>query len=225
MNDFSLSSLRSLHRFLGEKSRRSIFALLTRPPMRTCSCSCFSLSGFIAWKKSSHATRISGNLRLRNDSIVIVSYLPEKPGLEMVKIAFLHPDLGIGGAERLVVDAALALKSKKHDVRLFTAHHDPKHCFSETRDGQLDVTCVGDWLPRRIADRCYALCAFIRMMFVALYAISAGRFDVFVCDQVSACIPLLRLFSPSSKVLFYCHFPDKLLAKRDTSLKVRRRGH
>ncbi|XP_065834826.1 alpha-1,3/1,6-mannosyltransferase ALG2-like [Oscarella lobularis] len=138
----------------------------------------------------------------------------------MVKIAFLHPDLGIGGAERLVVDAALALKSKKHDVRLFTAHHDPKHCFSETRDGQLDVTCVGDWLPRRIADRCYALCAFIRMMFVALYAISAGRFDVFVCDQVSACIPLLRLFSPSSKVLFYCHFPDKLLAKRDTSLKA-----
>ena len=28
----------------------------------------------------------------------------------MVKVAFLHPDLGIGGAERLVVDAAVALQ-------------------------------------------------------------------------------------------------------------------
>ncbi|XP_041097605.1 alpha-1,3/1,6-mannosyltransferase ALG2-like [Polyodon spathula] len=30
----------------------------------------------------------------------------------MVNVVFLHPDLGIGGAERLVVDAALALRSK-----------------------------------------------------------------------------------------------------------------
>ena len=34
----------------------------------------------------------------------------------LMKIAFLHPDLGIGGAERLVVDAAVALKQKGHDV-------------------------------------------------------------------------------------------------------------
>lgn len=37
--------------------------------------------------------------------------------------------------------------------------------------------------------------------------------DVFFIDQLSACIPLLRLLYPKAKVLFYGHFPDRLLAK------------
>ena len=32
--------------------------------------------------------------------------------LRMVRVVFLHPDLGIGGAERLIVDCSLALQSK-----------------------------------------------------------------------------------------------------------------
>eukprot|EP00122_Pirum_gemmata_P019205 Pgem_evm1s17987 len=50
------------------------------------------------------------------------------------KICFVHPDLGIGGAERLVVDAAIAYQSQGHDVCFYTSHHDPTHCFSETKD-------------------------------------------------------------------------------------------
>jgi len=46
-----------------------------------------------------------------------------------MQLVFVHPDLGIGGAERLVVDAALALKSKGHRVSFITGHHDRKHCF------------------------------------------------------------------------------------------------
>jgi alpha-1,3/alpha-1,6-mannosyltransferase len=41
-----------------------------------------------------------------------------------------------GGAERLVVDAALGLKTLGHSVDIYTSHHDPKHCFDETIDGQ-----------------------------------------------------------------------------------------
>jgi hypothetical protein len=69
-----------------------------------------------------------------------------------LRVTFIHPDLGIGtwraftvrliieifrqgGAERLVVDAALALQNQGHDVAFFTSHHDPKRCFEETRDG------------------------------------------------------------------------------------------
>ena len=52
-----------------------------------------------------------------------------------MRVLFLHPDLGIGGAERLVCDAALALKAKGHKVSFFTTYHDPEHCFPETRDG------------------------------------------------------------------------------------------
>jgi len=46
---------------------------------------------------------------------------------------FVHLDLGIGGAERLVVDAGLALKNKGYEVIFFTSHHDPNHCFPETK--------------------------------------------------------------------------------------------
>lgn len=82
----------------------------------------------------------------------------------MTRIVFLHPDLGIGGAERLVVDAALALKKNGHDVSFVTTHHDPDHCFLETKDGTIPVTVVGNWLPRHILGKFFALCAYIRMV-------------------------------------------------------------
>lgn len=50
-------------------------------------------------------------------------------------IVFFHPDLGIGGAERLVVDAAVGLQNRGHKVVVFTNHCDPGHCFDECRDG------------------------------------------------------------------------------------------
>lgn len=50
-------------------------------------------------------------------------------------IVFFHPDLGIGGAERLVVDAAVGLQERGHRVVIFTNHCDPDHCFDECRDG------------------------------------------------------------------------------------------
>jgi alpha-1,3/alpha-1,6-mannosyltransferase len=53
------------------------------------------------------------------------------------KIAFFHPDLGIGGAERLIIDAAVGLQTRGHKVVIFTSHCDPNHCFEEARDGML----------------------------------------------------------------------------------------
>lgn len=47
----------------------------------------------------------------------------------------MHPDLGIGGAERLVIDAAVGLQSQGHQVTILTSHCDPSHCFEEARDG------------------------------------------------------------------------------------------
>jgi alpha-1,3/alpha-1,6-mannosyltransferase len=41
------------------------------------------------------------------------------------------------------------------------------------------------------------------------------RPDAFVVDQLSACVPLLRwICSDRHRTLFYCHFPDQLLADR-----------
>jgi hypothetical protein len=51
-------------------------------------------------------------------------------------IVFFHPDLGIGGAERLVIDAAVGLQERGHKVTIFTSHCDRSHCFEEARDGK-----------------------------------------------------------------------------------------
>lgn len=137
----------------------------------------------------------------------------------MVRVAFIHPDLGIGGAERLVVDAGLALKSRGHEVHFFTSHHDKSHCFEETRNGSLNVTSVGDWLPRHFFGCFNAFWAYLRMIYVAIYLIffSSWRMDVIICDQVSVCIPVLKL--SKARVVFYCHFPDMLLTQRKSFLK------
>jgi alpha-1,3/alpha-1,6-mannosyltransferase len=137
----------------------------------------------------------------------------------MVRVVFLHPDLGIGGAERAVIDAALALKQKNHHVEFVTAHHDPAHCFEETINGSLSVTTVGDWLPRSLFGYFYAMCAYLRMIYAAVYLVffSNIQYDCVFCDQISACIPVFKM--KRIKVLFYCHFPDLLLTQRKTFFK------
>lgn len=135
------------------------------------------------------------------------------------KVVFLHPDLGIGGAERLVVDAALALISIDYDVQFVTTHHDETHCFTETKNGTFPVTVVGDWIPRNILGRCFALCAYLRMIYAAIYLVWFSNIcpDVIFCDIVSACIPILKL--RTNKVIFYCHYPDQLLSLPGSRLK------
>ncbi|KRX12743.1 Alpha-1,3/1,6-mannosyltransferase ALG2, partial [Trichinella nelsoni] len=139
---------------------------------------------------------------------------------EKGRIAFLHPDLGIGGAERLVVDAALSLKKSGYDVCLFTSHHDLQHCFPETANGTLSVVVSGDFIPRSIFGKCNAVCAYLRMIWLGLFVLlfSKFRFDVAFVDQISVVVPLLRLFS-RGKIIFYCHFPDQLLSERSSIVK------
>ncbi|KAI9915173.1 hypothetical protein PsorP6_008325 [Peronosclerospora sorghi] len=139
---------------------------------------------------------------------------------KQLRVGFLHPDFGIGGAENLVVNAAIALQQRGVHVTVFTAHHDVTHCFDETRgDGPLaaHVRVYGDWLPRTILGKLYAFFAILRMLFVtlcvALYSID--EFDAFIVDQVSISVPFLRAMG--KPVLFYGHFPDKLLCNRSTS--------
>lgn len=47
--------------------------------------------------------------------------------------------------------------------------------------------CVGDWLPTSVFGYLHALCAYLRMIYVALYLVflSGVEYDVIFCDQVS----------------------------------------
>ncbi|KAJ1831963.1 Alpha-1,3-mannosyltransferase-like protein [Coemansia sp. RSA 2711] len=132
-----------------------------------------------------------------------------------LQIAFVHPNLGIGGAERLVVDTALALQQRGHRVAIYTLHHDPAHCFAETRDGTLDVRVVRPWLPAAVGGRLHIACTVLRSLALARRVATAReQFDVLFVDQLSAPIPLLK--HAHAHIFFYCHFPDYVQAPHAT---------
>lgn len=47
--------------------------------------------------------------------------------------------------------------------------------------------CVGDWLPTSVFGYLHALCAYLRMIYLAFYLLflSGVECDVIFCDQVS----------------------------------------
>jgi alpha-1,3/alpha-1,6-mannosyltransferase len=81
-------------------------------------------------------------------------------------------------------------------------------------------------VPAALFGRFAILCAILRQVHLVLHValftreLQALAPTAFFVDQLSAGIPLLRLLQPRPRVVFYCHFPDKLLAKRGGRLKA-----
>ena len=136
------------------------------------------------------------------------------------KIAFIHPDLGIGGAEQLVVNLCLAARKYQYQPHIFTPYH--HQSFPQTHDGTIIVHEHGSFfgiVPPTIFGKFKGLLAYIRCILCTIWLIFHQRseYDVVVADQVSVVLPLLRLFGV--KTIFYCHYPDKLLAGKRNLLK------
>lgn len=143
-----------------------------------------------------------------------------------MKVAFIHPDLGIGGAERLVLDVAVALQKKDIEVIFITNHFDKSHAFEELKNGQFPVRVIGDSIPRSICGLFQALCAYIRMFYLSLvymlFLVQHDKPDVFFVDQIPMANFVLRLYK--QKIIYYCHHPDLLATPHDTFLKKLYRG-
>lgn len=140
-------------------------------------------------------------------------------------IAFAHPDFGIGtliaciyllvgGAERWLADSVKALEYRGHTVTIYTSHHDKQHCFPESL--HMNVVVAGDFLPTNIFGKFHLTMAMIRSFFLAVYIFlfCPRQFDVIVVDQISFAVPIFKRCA--RKCLFYCHYPDKLLAPKST---------
>lgn len=81
------------------------------------------------------------------------------------------------------------------------------------------MNVYGDWLPHHIAGGGSIVFAIIRQIYaVVAMRLSFFKINVIVVDQLSASIPIIKLLFPNTLVVFYCHFPDKLLASRTGSL-------
>lgn len=161
-------------------------------------------------------------------------------GLAPSNVIIVHPDLGIGGAERLIIDVALALQNRGHRVTVYTSHRDKSHCFDEARDGTLDVRVRGNTIfPAHIGGRFHIFMAALRQLHLTVSLLSElgsratskdskeDQDDIFIVDQLPACLPFLKTFgqpqkSRTQRILFYCHFPDQLLARRDEGGSVMR---
>jgi alpha-1,3/alpha-1,6-mannosyltransferase len=138
---------------------------------------------------------------------------PDRP----LKIAFVRPGLGIGGAERLVVDAALELGARGHAVTLFVGDRQEAQ-LDEVRAGLLRVVAVGRFLPAHIAQHVRAPASIARAAWAAcVLGRTMPDVDVVVCDAVPHVIPLVRRLV-RVPIACYCNFPDLLLTPR------RRRG-
>ncbi len=85
--------------------------------------------------------------------------------------------------------------------------------------GTLDVRVRGNTVvPASVFSRFSILCAILRQVHLILQIhlsseLSGLRPTGFFVDQLSAGLPLLQLLQPKAPVLFYCHFPDLLLAQ------------
>ncbi len=134
-----------------------------------------------------------------------------------LRIGFVHPDLGIGGAEKLIVDAAVSLQQLGHEVVIFTSYHDPRHCFEATRDGTLKVQVMRTCIPRSVFGWFHLPCAILQQMSLVFQLILSillfnfpgtlprfisrrltssppiPGFDLFFFDQLTAGIPWLKI--------------------------------
>jgi alpha-1,3/alpha-1,6-mannosyltransferase len=85
-------------------------------------------------------------------------------------------------------------------------------------------------VPAALFGRFAILCAILRQVHlilqITIFSDELRRLTptAFFVDQLSAGIPLLRLVQPRPRVIFYCHFPDKLLATKGGLLKTLYRG-
>lgn len=131
-------------------------------------------------------------------------------------VVFLHLDLGIGGAEQLVLQLATASHESGHRLNIVTTRCDANHCFAafkpETGFLAPVVHVWGRYIPSNILGKGQALCSTVRLMYLACRMALKTSPDVIVVDVLPTALPLLRM--TDAAILFYCHFPDKLLIRQ-----------
>lgn len=77
---------------------------------------------------------------------------------------------------------------------------------------------LGNTLPISFRNKFFIVFAILRQLHLCLSLLYRTYFsssfippDIYIVDQLSTCIPLLRWFT-HTRVIFYCHFPDLLLS-------------
>jgi alpha-1,3/alpha-1,6-mannosyltransferase len=150
------------------------------------------------------------------------SSAPAQAPVEPLHVVFVHLDLGIGGAEQLVIQLAKASLDLGYRVDIVTTRCDQDHCFAAVKkpNGVLsnDVCIYGRWIPTNIFGIATAFMSTLRMIYITYKITQLQRHksvDVVVVDVLPTSLPLLLSWMSTAGILFYCHFPDKLLLRNN----------
>jgi alpha-1,3/alpha-1,6-mannosyltransferase len=126
-------------------------------------------------------------------------------------VAFLRPCLGVGGSERLALDAAMALQRRGCTVRAFVPGVLDGPQFEDVTTGAVPVTQVATRVPVHVSGRLRAPLAIARTALAArALARSTPVADLIVCDVVAHVVPHVKRLT-RRPVIYYCHYPDLLL--------------
>ena len=146
-----------------------------------------------------------------------------------IHIVIIHLDLGIGGAEQLILQLAQAsVVGNNYVIDIVTSRCDPDHCFASVKPGTgqfyNNLHVWGQWLPHHLIAGKYgkAICSTIRLLYLTFCVVRCRRWsdpsskpipDVIVLDVLPTPLPILQYLLPQSSTLFYCHYPDQLLVQ------------
>jgi glycosyltransferase involved in cell wall biosynthesis len=148
---------------------------------------------------------------------------PVKP----LKLVFIHLDLGIGGAEQLVLQLARAGQDNGHEITLVTTRCDPDHCFAAVAPGgplHSNLRIYGNWIPPQLFGAATAIMSTLRIFYLTWQVCRRHRdADVCVVDVLPTSLPLLYWMLPSAATFFYCHFPDQLLLRTSAKSSLAKR--
>jgi len=124
---------------------------------------------------------------------------------------FLRPRLDVSGADRLVVDAAIALQSRGWQTEVAVNFFNPAWTQPEVSSGQVKVAAFGGIARWWVGGRVRALSALASQWLLLWRLRRRGPApDLFICDILPHAATAIRRWFPDSAILVYCHFPDRL---------------
>jgi alpha-1,3/alpha-1,6-mannosyltransferase len=125
-------------------------------------------------------------------------------------VGFLRARMGIGGGERLVASAAVALKQRGYTVTLYVPDAGSVTQLPELAEHEIPFNRQGAFIPSSIAGHLRVPLAVTRSAYAGWRMSHASAPDIVFSDVVAHVLPLVKRLT-GAPILYFCHYPDLLL--------------
>jgi len=124
--------------------------------------------------------------------------------------------MGIGGAERLIGQAAVACARAGYDVTLYTRRLELEFEMGDGRE-LVKTKIIGRWISPKVTFRLQLLTQVLWTLWVVFVLfVKRQKIDLFVSDLVPHAVLFTKRLFPRVNHVVYCHFPDQLLVRPES---------